>query len=95
MTVRTPKGTTINIRRLLALLLHKNPPDVDRQLGVSLRSFRQAIRIGFPAGVFVPSGWGDVQNPAHRLDPEGIHMGFHEAQSLLERAVELRRREIS
>jgi len=47
--------------------------------GVPLRPLRQAIRIGFPAGVFVPGGWGDVQNPAHRLDPKLVHMDFHEA----------------
>ena len=39
-----------------------NPPDMDRQLGVPLRPFRQAIRICFPAGVFVPGGWGDLQH---------------------------------
>ena len=50
---------------------------------VPLRPLRQAIRIGFPAGVFVPGGWGNVKNPAHRLDPEGIHMGFHEANHFL------------
>jgi hypothetical protein len=37
-----------------AEVLLENPPDVDRQLGVPLRPFRQAVRIGFPAGVFVP-----------------------------------------
>ena len=62
-----------------AEVLRENPSDMDRQLGVPLRPFRQAIRIGFPAGVFVPGGWGDVQNPAHRLDPKLVHMGFHEA----------------
>ena len=35
-----------------AEVLLENPPDVDRQLGV--RPFRQAVRIDFPAGVFVP-----------------------------------------
>jgi hypothetical protein len=37
-----------------AEVLRKNPPDVDRQLGVPLRPLRQSIRIAFPAGVFVP-----------------------------------------
>jgi hypothetical protein len=37
-----------------AEVLRENPPDVDRQLGIPLRPLRQAIRIGFPAGVFVP-----------------------------------------
>ena len=44
-----------------AEVLRENPPDVNRQLGVPLRPLRQAIRIGFPAGVFVPGGWGNVQ----------------------------------
>ena len=66
-----------------AEVLRKNPPDVDRQLGVPLRPLRQAIRIGFPAGVFVPGGWGDIQNPAHRLDPKLVHMDFHEANHFL------------
>ena len=63
-----------------AEVLRENPSDMDRQLGVPLRPFRQAIRIGFPAGVFVPGGWGD---PAHRLDPKLVHMGFHEANHFL------------
>jgi len=38
-----------------AVVLRENPPDVDRPLGVPLRPLRQPIRIGFPAGMFVPS----------------------------------------
>ena len=37
-----------------AEVLLKYPPDVDRQLAIPLRPFRQAFRISFPAGVFVP-----------------------------------------
>jgi hypothetical protein len=37
-----------------AEVLLEHAPDVDRQLAISLRPPRQATRIGFPAGVFVP-----------------------------------------
>ena len=66
-----------------AEVLLEYPPDVDRQLAIPLRPFRQAFRISFPAGVFVPGLRGDLQHPAHRLDPELIPMGFHEADHFL------------
>jgi hypothetical protein len=56
---------------------------VDRQLAIPLRPPRQVTRIGFPAGVFVPGWRGDLQNLAHRLDPELAHVGFHEGDHFL------------
>ena len=42
------------------------------------------IRIGLAPGVLIPpSGRGDLQHSAHRLDPEVADMGLHEADHFL------------
>jgi hypothetical protein len=64
-------------------VLLEHPADLNRQLGIALGPSRQAIRIGLSPGVLIPGGRGDLQHPAHRLDPEVADMGFHEADHFL------------
>src|SRR5512134_481653 len=66
-----------------AEVLLEHPPDLNRQLGIALGASRQAIRIGLAPDVLMPSGRGDLQHSAHRLDPEVADMGFHEANHFL------------